>query len=210
MTTYLIILTTIVVIALIGTIIVQSISAIKTNALLTKILSPATKPGTPTGIPQYLPYETAFKAFNNLITLTFQRIYTNAVLPNLTNSNRKINRLAPTDKNYSEYVQKVTLQVMESIPLYLYKSVMYYFGIVSNGDYNEDSKNERFSAYTKFIATKTKGLLDSKIVDIGYDIEKNGGSAVPILEEFKNLGKIYGLTPENVKSPDGTKPDFID
>lgn len=205
------ILITIVVIAIISLTTVQIISTRKMDILINKLLGNSPKPnGAGVGIPQYMQYEPTFKAFNNFITITFQRIYTTSVLPNLANSDRKIVRLAPNDKTYADTIQNVVLQVISGMPAYLYKSVLYYFGIVSTGNMNEDSKNPNYTTFTHFITSKAKGMLDSKIVDIGSDIEKNGVSADHLLNAYRDLGKFYGLTPENMKSPDGTKPQFIE
>lgn len=190
----------------------MTISMRKTDLILSKAFGAPAKPGSaPTGVPQYLTYEQAFKLFDKFITLSFQRSYTNEVLPSLTNSARQINKLAPSDKNYSKYIESITVQVIANVPQYLNKSVLYYFGITQIDDMNKVSENKNYPIYVDYIVSKIKGMMDSKIVEIGQRIEKDGNSADPVLSEYSKLGKtILGIKDGEFKSPDGSEATIVD
>ena len=162
----------------------------------------APKPAAITGkIPEYLDYEKCFKQLSNHLSIQFQRIYTTLVLPNLRDSNGRVNRLAPTDKRYEEIVTMMVLQSIQQMPYYLKKSVYFYFNV------SDDGNEEQIAPMIEYISSAMKGKLDAHIITIAERIENDrAGNADILLKEIQaNNSIIAGMDISKMKAPDGTE-----
>ena len=143
------------------------------------------KPATITGkIPEYLDYEKCFKQLSNHLSIQFQRIYTTLVLPNLRDSNGRVNRLAPTDKRYEEIVTMMVLQSIQQMPYYLKKSVYFYFNV------SDDGNEEQIAPMIEYISSAMKGKLDAHIITIAERIENDRADAAGGIVLHRDLQKV--------------------
>lgn len=169
----------------------------RTNTVLfTMLTSP--KPGS-TLVPQpYLTYVDTMKFLDKFIVNTFQRVYTTEVLPSMMNGDGEVALLAPNDKSYARYIEMFTLQSFENIPQYLRKSIDYYFDVKSSSDVNDRG----IAILTKYIASKSKALLDNQLIQNIEKIERTGANP----KSFVNATKSAGKAAKAGATPDGMAP----
>ena len=164
------------------------------------ILKNMTKPSVAVKPQEFLDYEKTIKNLNNHLTLTFQRVYTSMVLPDLKDKHGRVNLLAPNDASYSKTINIMVLQCYARMPPFLKRSVYKYFDV---DEKNEDS----LVVLTEYITSYIKGKFDAHIISIAEQIEKGGnGSADIALEAIKSVDKTLNEIGQNTKTaPDGSE-----
>jgi hypothetical protein len=157
------------------------------------------KPQAPLPPPQYLLYEKCMPMLTKHVTVCFQRSYINDIILRATNANGKIIYLSPSDQAYSEFIQSTVLQVYESLPQYLQKSIFYYYNVIDK----TDEKDEGIATLTLTISRQIKALLDQHIIKIAETVETQGPTSGPVLDAIDRLAntvsgkKFVPSTPDN-------------
>jgi hypothetical protein len=159
----------------------------------------------PKSHPQILPYLQYLQAIAQLKThvkITFQRVYTSEVLPSVMNADSNVIFAAPNDTKYGEFLSKIVMQSISTLPAYLKKSIYYYFEIKDD----QDKKDINFNIFIQTVFSQSKGLLDSQLITLAEKAEKSiGPSPQPFLQATKKYGRLNDIDAliESTKSGKG-------
>jgi hypothetical protein len=113
--------------------------------------------------------------------------------------------LSPNDQVYSEFIHSTVIQVFESLPAYLQKSVFFYYNV-------EDKDNpDDIGLYTLTLAitSQIKALLDQQIIKNAETIELQGPSSEPVLKAVNKLANMVSGKTFTPKTPDASTPEVL-